>query len=101
ADEEDDSCFLAASKSVLDGLRDQTLAVNATSYRFAIIDSATGKTQIWIAASGPSKFTHSDTLAFSKFRVGFDVPNKGLRWSNEYARRAGVCYWVNAGFLWQ
>jgi hypothetical protein len=101
AGEDYESYFLAASESVLAGLRNKTLTVNATSYRFAIIDSATGKTQIWSAASGLSKFTHSDALVFSKFRVGFDVPNKGLQWSNEYARRAGVCYWVNARFRWK
>ena len=96
-----DSFFLATSESVLDGLRNKTLTVNGASYRFAIIDSATGKTQIWGAASGLSKFTHSDTAAFAKFRVGFDVPDKGPQWTAEYRRRAGVCYWVNARFGWR
>ncbi|MBI3759654.1 MAG: hypothetical protein HY269_07860, partial [Deltaproteobacteria bacterium] len=101
AGEDYGSFYLAPSKSMLDGLRNKTLTINTTSHRFAIIDSATGKMQIWTAASGVSKFTHSDTLAFSKFRIGFDVPDKGLQWSNEYLRRAGVCYWVNADFRWR
>ncbi len=92
---------LVASKSTLDGLRNKTLTINATPYRFAISDSGTGKTLIWSATNGVSKFTHTDNVAFAKFRVGFDVPGKGPQWSNEYARRASVCYWVNAYFNWK
>jgi hypothetical protein len=98
--EEYDSFTLVTSKSMLAGLQDGSFALNARPFRFAIIDSATGKTQIWSTATGVSKFTHRDAAAFSKFRLGFDIPDKGPQWSNEYPRNAGVCYWVNVRFHW-
>jgi hypothetical protein len=100
AREEYDSYSLVTAKAMLEGLQDGSLALNARPFRFAIIDSATGQTQTWSAATGMSKFTHKDAAAFSKFRVGFDIPDKGPQWSNEYPRRAGVCYWVNVRFHW-
>jgi hypothetical protein len=100
AREEYDSFSLVTAKAMLEGLQDGSLALNARPFRFVIIDSATGQTQIWSAATGMSKFTHKDAAAFSKFRVGFDIPDKGPQWSNEYPRRAGVCYWVNVRFHW-
>ena len=99
---EDYSSFLLlASNAMLEGLRDGLFTVNTTPFRFAIIDSATSKTQTWDAATGVSKFVHKEEKSgFEKFRLGFDVPGKGPQFSNEYPRRPGVCYWVNVRFHW-
>ena len=93
-EEDYESYSLMPSQAMLDGLRDRSLVLASTPFRYAIIDSATGTTKTWSTATGMSKFTH-DTTAFSKFRVRFGVAGKDPKWSNEYPRRVGECYWVN------
>ena len=90
------SFFLMPSTAMLDGLRDGSLTISLTPFRYAILDSVSGKTKAWGATSGVSKFTHDDTGGFSKFKVRIDVSGNDARWSDEYRRRAGECYWVNA-----
>ena len=94
-EEDYESFSLMPSTAILDGLRDRSLTLSLTPFRYAILEGATGKTKTWTAATGVSKFT-LDTVAFTKFRVRIDVSGKDPKWSNEYQRRAGECYWVNA-----
>jgi hypothetical protein len=94
--EEDYASFsLMPSTAMLDGLRDRSLTLSVTPFRYAILDNASGKIKAWSATTGVSKFTHDDTGGFSKFKVRIDVSGNNAKWSNEYRRRAGECYWVN------
>jgi hypothetical protein len=92
------SYSLMSAKTMLDGLRDRSLTLTPASFRYAIIDSATGNMKGWSAATGVSKFTHDSTATYSKFRVAIDVSGKDPKWSNEFSRRTGVCYWINVRF---
>ncbi|MEI8152896.1 MAG: hypothetical protein WCG92_15020, partial [Hyphomicrobiales bacterium] len=86
---------LTTSTAMLDGLRDGSLTLNTKPFRYSIIDSASGKTKTWNVTAGVSKISHDDNVAFSKFKVGVDASGKAPKWSNEYSRRTGTCYWVN------
>ena len=93
------SYSLMSSKAMLDGLHDRSLTLVSTPFRYAIIDSATGITKTWGTATGVSKFTHDGgTTAFSKFRVAIDVAGRDPKWTSEFRRRTGVCYWINVRF---
>lgn len=90
--------FLVTSNTALDGLQSGTWRIDSTQYNFSMTDSATGKVQTWSPTSGLSRFTERDAAGISKFRLGFVTGDKELRWSNEYPRIKGNCYWVNVRF---
>lgn len=94
-----ESFVLTTSKAALDGLQDGSYSLNLWRFAFAIVDSANNQTKAWNMVGGVTTLTHS-AGGFSKFRIGFDVAGRGfgMRWSNEYSRQPGTCYWINVQF---
>jgi hypothetical protein len=88
------SYSLLQSQPLLDGLRDRTLTLSSAPFRYFIVDSASGKIKSWSAETGVSSFK-LDEAGFSKFKLGFDGSDQKPKWSKEFPRSAGVCYWVN------
>jgi hypothetical protein len=94
-----ESFFLTTSKAALDGLQEGSYSLNLWPFGFAVIDSANKQTKSWNMVAGVTRLTHSAD-GFSKFQVGFDIASRGygMRWSNEYSRQTGTCYWINVQF---
>jgi hypothetical protein len=92
------SITLLRSKDALDGLRDGSLAVYPSPYRFSIIDSASDVPHEWGPVTGAAKLVKLDAAAITGFRVRFnfaefvgDTPSHF-----RFPREKGVCYWVSA-----
>lgn len=94
------SFALLPSKVTLDGLQNNSLALQAKRYVYSAIDAGTGKTQKFDAVDGLSRFVWHDNSTVFKFKVGFEAAGLGTgpQWSAEFPRERGACYWVSVLF---
>jgi hypothetical protein len=91
---------LLSSQVMIDGLKDQTLMPHRVRYSLFLLDGATRNQHNLGTATGVFKASHRDAAWLASFRIGFDLSGSGAnpKWSNEFQRRKGVCYWVNVMF---
>jgi hypothetical protein len=91
---------LLPSKVTLDGLQDNSLALQSRRYVFSAVDAGTGNTHNFDAADGMSRFVWRDNSRILKFKLGFEASGLGAgpQWSAEFARERGACYWVSVLF---
>jgi hypothetical protein len=95
-----DTFVLLSSQVMIDGLKDQTLVPHRVRYSLFLLDGATRNQHNLGTATGVFKASHRDAAWLASFRIGFDLSGSGAnpKWSNEFQRRKGVCYWVNVMF---
>jgi hypothetical protein len=95
-----DTFVLLPSKIMVDGLGNRSLLPRSVRYSVSLYDSATRHRYLLGAGTGVLKSAQRDTTWLGNFRLGFDLTGSGQypKWSNEFTRRKGVCYWVNVLF---
>jgi hypothetical protein len=95
-----DSFILLPSKVMVDGLGNRSLVPRPVQYSLSLFDTATRRRYLLGAATGVLKSTQRNAAWLGSFRLGFDLTGTGEnpKWSNEFTRRKGVCYWVNVIF---
>ena len=95
-----DKFTLLPSKVALDGLKDSSIALQTKRYTFAAVDAGSGKMQRFDPVEGLSRFVWHDNSTVFKFKVGFEAAGLGAdpKWSGEFPRARGACYWVNVLF---
>jgi hypothetical protein len=89
------SFSLVPSQAMLGGIEDGSLTVKKSPYEFSIVDLQTKQIKKWDSAKGASRFTYPNTDGFSKFQIAFDFGDKNVKWTSEFDRQKGNCYWVN------
>jgi hypothetical protein len=84
----------------VDGLGNRSLVPRPVQYSLSLFDTATRRRYLLGAATGVLKSTQRNAAWLGSFRLGFDLTGTGEnpKWSNEFTRRKGVCYWVNVIF---
>jgi hypothetical protein len=95
-----DTFILLPSKVMVDGLGDGSLVPRSPQYSLSLYDSLTRRSYSLGAGSGVLKSAHRNAAWLGSFRLGFNLTGSGQnpKWSNEFNRRKGVCYWVNVMF---
>jgi hypothetical protein len=90
------SFSLVPSQAMFSGIEGDSLKFTKSQIEFSIIDMQTTQIKQWGSAMmGPSMFTYPNADGFSKFQIGFDFGDKSVKWTSEYDRQKGNCYWVN------
>jgi len=89
--------LLLSAKDALDGLRGGKLALRPGRYTFSVLDSGTGATYSWNAATGMSRLSKKDSGTVKTLKLGLDfsAAQTGAQWSAEFKRDIGACYWVS------
>jgi hypothetical protein len=95
-----DTFILLPSKVMMDGLGDRSLVPRSLQYSLSLYDALTRRSYPLGAGSGVLKSAQRNAAWLGNFRLGFDLTGSGQKpkWSNEFSRRKGVCYWVNVMF---
>jgi hypothetical protein len=95
-----DTFILLPSKVMMDGLGDRSLVPRSLQYFLSLYDTTTRLSYRLGAGSGVFKSAQRNAAWLGNFRLGFDLTGSGQnpKWSNEFSRRKGVCYWVNVMF---
>ena len=90
--------LLLSGQDALDGLRDGKLMVRPGRYTFAVLDSASGQSFSWTSATSIARLS-KPALAGREDRsssASISPPRRpARRWSNEFRRDPGTCYWVS------